>query len=92
MRITCPFCGPRDHTEFAYGGDAGAILPPLDAAPEAWLEAVYLRDNLSGRQWETWQHRAGCRAWLLVERDTLTHAISAVRLAHPGQARALESE
>jgi sarcosine oxidase subunit delta len=25
-----------------------------------------------------WQHQSGCRAWLLIERDTLTHAVGAV--------------
>ena len=92
MRIPCPFCGVRDLTEFAYGGDAGARLPPLEAPEAVWREAVYLRDNPCGRQWETWQHRAGCGTWLLIERDTLTHEILNVRLAHPDWAAALETE
>ena len=25
LRITCPFCGERDYTEFRYGGDASLI-------------------------------------------------------------------
>jgi sarcosine oxidase subunit delta len=89
MRINCPFCGERDHSEFSYGGDASIEYPPLDASAEDWHEAVFLRDNPRGLQSETWQHSYGCRMWLVVERDTLTHVIRSVRPAHPGMARAL---
>lgn len=90
MRIACPFCGLRDHSEFAYGGDGAIVYPALDATVEAWHEAVFLRENLRGVQTETWQHVHGCRMWLRVERDTLTHEILSVRPAHPGLAAALE--
>jgi heterotetrameric sarcosine oxidase delta subunit len=78
--IKCPHCGPRDHTEFSYGGDATVKRPADGASMEAWYEAVYLRDNPRGPHEELWQHVQGCRAWVVVTRDTLTHAISAVRL------------
>ena len=90
IRIPCPFCGPRDHSEFAYGGDASVEYPALDASTEAWHDAVFLRDNPKGRQAETWQHVHGCRMWLVVERDTVTHEVFSVRAAHPGMAEALE--
>lgn len=91
LRIACPFCGLRDHSEFAYGGDGSVVYPALDAPMQDWHDAVFLRDNLCGPQLETWQHLLGCRMWLLVERDTLTHEIFSVRPAHPGLALALES-
>ena len=78
--IHCPHCGPRDHTEFSYGGDATVKRPADGASVEAWSEYVYLRDNPRGAHQELWQHAQGCRAWLVVTRDTLTHAIDAVRL------------
>lgn len=89
LRIPCPFCGPRDQTEFTYEGDASVVYPPLDASTEAWFEAVYLRENPRGPVRELWHHLHGCRAFLVVERDTLTHAIGTVTLAHPGMAEAL---
>ena len=92
LRIHCPFCGERDHSEFSYGGDASVEYPALDAPAEAWHDAVYLRDNPRGLQAETWQHLHGCRQWLVVERDTLTHEIRSVRLAHDGIADALSDE
>lgn len=83
MRIPCPVCGPRGVEEFAYGGDAGIARPALDAPASEWQPAVYARANPRGGHREYWQHVAGCRAWLMVERDTLTHAIGAVRLVGP---------
>jgi heterotetrameric sarcosine oxidase delta subunit len=78
--INCPHCGPRDHTEFSYGGDATVKRPADGASVETWFEYVYLRDNPRGPHKELWQHVQGCRAWLEVTRDTLTHAIGDVRL------------
>ena len=91
IRIPCPFCGERDHSEFSYGGDASIEYPPLDAPAEDWLKAVFERENPAGMQSETWHHANGCRMWLIVERDTTTHEIKSVRPAHDGYARALES-
>jgi sarcosine oxidase subunit delta len=82
LRITCPHCGERDHSEFGYGGDATIKYPALDNRDEeAWFRAVYLRKNPRGPHKELWQHVNGCREWLVVERDTLTHEIFSVALA-----------
>ncbi len=89
MRIPCPFCGDRDKAEFTYEGDATAIRPALDAPAEDWLKAVYLRENPKGPHQELWRHVLGCRSFVIVERDTLTHEITGSRLAHPGMARAV---
>ena len=89
LRIDCPFCGPRDHSEFTYGGDATIEYPALDAPMEEWHDAIFLRDNIRGMQAETWHHANGCRMWLVVERDTMTHEIKSVRAAHDGYASAL---
>jgi methylglutamate dehydrogenase subunit B len=79
LRIACPWCGPRDHDEFRYGGDASVRRPAHDDAdPEAWYRYVYVRANPRGPHKEYWQHVMGCRQWLVVERDTATHAIASV--------------
>lgn len=76
LRITCPWCGERDHTEFTYGGDARRPRPaPDDASFERWMDYTYLRDNPCGVQREYWQHSHGCRQWLCVTRDVVTHEI-----------------
>ena len=89
IRIDCPFCGPRDHAEFSYGSDASIQYPALDAPMEAWHDAIFLRENVRGMQAETWHHVNGCRMWLVVERDTMTHEIKSVRPAHDGLASVL---
>jgi heterotetrameric sarcosine oxidase delta subunit len=72
VEIPCPNCGPRDHGEFAFGGE----LRPLEAADEAEdFRRVFLRDNPAGLQRERWFHLFGCRRWLTIERDTRTNRI-----------------
>jgi heterotetrameric sarcosine oxidase delta subunit len=83
MRITCPFCGERDSREFTYLGDATVERPAEGSRAEAVFDYVYLRRNPAGPHREHWQHSSGCRAWLVVDRDTRTHAITAV-IAAPG--------
>lgn len=82
MRIECPCCGLRDHGEFVYGGDATRARPSLDNANlDHWSDYVFMRANPCGQHLEYWQHASGCRQWILVKRDTLSHRIASVRLA-----------
>ncbi|MFF0946732.1 sarcosine oxidase subunit delta [Rhizobium leguminosarum] len=77
--ISCPHCGARPKEEFSIRGDAGLARPAPDADAEAWFDYVYLRDNPRGRHSEYWHHSSGCRRWLIVERDTVTHVVHGVR-------------
>lgn len=82
MRIDCPLCGLRDNGEFAYLGDASPVRPQgSDVSPEAMIDYVYLRANIAGPHRELWYHTMGCRAWLVITRDTRTHRIDDVALA-----------
>jgi len=83
LRIPCPCCGARDIREFAYLGDATLHRPDAAAADatHAFAEYVYLRDNPAGEHRELWYHAAGCRSWLVVTRNTVTHAVTAARRA-----------
>lgn len=82
MRITCPCCGERDYGEFAIYGDASRQRPHMDDTDfETWYDYVYTRPNPKGRHVEFWQHIQGCRQWLVVERDTVTHEVYGVSLA-----------
>ena len=84
IRIKCPFCGERDHNEFTYAGDATKIRPENNCSDMgAWINFVYIRDNPKGPHFEYWHHTHGCRQWLIVERDTITHEVIDVRLAKP---------
>jgi heterotetrameric sarcosine oxidase delta subunit len=82
MLITCPYCGPRDLVEFSYQGDANRTQPdPMSNHPQAWTDYVFQRSNAAGPHREFWQHAGGCRAHLVVVRDTTTHEIHSVALA-----------
>lgn len=82
MRITCPNCGERDRREFYYQGDAVALARPApDAGDQAWDDYLHNRDNPAGLTRDLWYHEGGCGAWLVVERDTVTHAVHSATLA-----------
>ncbi|UWQ21495.1 sarcosine oxidase subunit delta [Jannaschia sp. W003] len=81
MLIDHPLLGPRDASEFTFMGDAALLRRPEDGDVEALADYVYLRDNPAGRHRELWLHEMGDRSLLVVERDTTTHEIHAVRLA-----------
>jgi heterotetrameric sarcosine oxidase delta subunit len=76
--IPCPYCGPRAQSEFSYGGDANVQRPdkPEDADDQAWIDYLYFRDNPKGGHVELWQHIHGCRRWLRVARDVVSHEVS----------------
>ena len=80
LLIRCPWCGPRDETEFAYGGEAHIIRPP---EPETlsdaeWADYLFMSKNPRGRHREQWCHTAGCRRWFNAQRDTVTYDFDAV--------------
>jgi heterotetrameric sarcosine oxidase delta subunit len=80
LLIPCPWCGPRDETEFRYGGQAGIERPAdPDALDDAeWATFLFMRDNPKARFRERWVHAAGCRRWFNLVRDTVSHRIIAV--------------
>lgn len=81
MRIECPYCGRRDQGEFIYLGDAGKQRPEPAAGEAAMFDYVYLRQNPAGWLRELWYHGTGCRAWLVVTRNVVTHEIREVTAA-----------
>jgi sarcosine oxidase subunit delta len=78
MRTPCPYCGDRDLSEFTVRGEA---RPAPTGDPAADHARVYERTNPAGPTRELWYHGTGCRSWLVVERDTRTHAVLSVALA-----------
>jgi sarcosine oxidase subunit delta len=85
MRIVCPHCGERPVDEFVDLGAAGLKRPDAGAGMSDWVDYVYLRDNKAGAHRELFYHVGGCRAWLVVTRDTRTHAIASVTAAREQQ-------
>ena len=83
MIIDHPLLGQRDAAEFVVKGDASLIDRPdgMTATPEELHDYAYLRDNPAGEHRELWYHEQGDRSWLVVTRNTLTHAVTKVELA-----------
>ncbi|MHC6219717.1 sarcosine oxidase subunit delta [Arthrobacter sp. MMS24-S77] len=80
LLISCPNCGPRDETEFHYGGQAHVAYPenPDALTDRQWAEYLFYRDNTKGAFAERWVHSTGCRQWFNMLRDTVSYDIQAV--------------
>jgi sarcosine oxidase subunit delta len=80
LLLNCPWCGPRDETEYHYGGQAHVPFPenPSELTDEEWAEYVFFRDNPKGPFAERWLHSVGCRRWFNVVRDTASYLVLAV--------------
>lgn len=80
LLIPCPWCGPREESEFTYGGEAHIVRPPEpDALTDAqWADYLFMRKNPRGLHREQWSHTAGCRRWFNVQRDTVTYQVTVV--------------
>lgn len=76
QRFPCPFCGPRDETEFHFGGEAGKVRPEPAASVSAedWGHYLHAASNSRGFSREIWVHQT-CGEFFLMERDTVTHAV-----------------
>ena len=79
LLIDCPWCGPRDQTEFHPHGEAHIVRPgdPDSLSQEEWGDYVFFRTNPKGIHYERWVHAHGCRRWFNVMRDTVTDHIHA---------------
>lgn len=84
--IECPYCGPRDETEYHHGGQAHVPYPedPDTLSDAEWARYLFYRANPRGAFAERWVHTLGCRRWFNVIRDTVTYEIHAVyRIGEP---------
>jgi heterotetrameric sarcosine oxidase delta subunit len=75
MRIPCPHCGERSAGEFVTGGPAGLRRPEGSDRLEDWIAYAHERDNPAGPHRELFYHAHGCRNWIVVARDTRSHAV-----------------
>jgi heterotetrameric sarcosine oxidase delta subunit len=83
--LDCPNCGPREVTDFGFGGEVRS-RPRSRPTPRELGAYNYLRRNVAGVQREWWYHRSGCRAWFVAERDTTTNRVLSTALPEPSGA------
>ena len=72
LQIPCPHCGPREFSEFSFGGEVRELTSP---DPRRDFDRVYLHENGAGPQVERWFHAYGCRRWFVIRRDTVENRI-----------------
>ena len=71
--LTCPINGPRNITEFVWGGEV-KVMPDVAASDGAWTEYLFLDANVAGEIDEWWLH-APTNTWFIARRNTLTDTI-----------------
>jgi sarcosine oxidase, subunit delta len=82
--LSCPNCGPREVTDFGYGGELNP-RPKSTPSLRELGEYNYFRANVAGIQREWWNHRSGCGAWFIAERDTRTNEVMWTELPGSGE-------
>lgn len=95
MLINCPHCGPRNETEFHYGGQAHVAYPadPYALTDQEWARYLFYRKNPKGAFAERWVHSLGCRKWFNAVRDTTTYEfLPAQDLPAEDRSEAIEAE
>ena len=70
----CPMNGPRNISEFVYGGEVKTMPNPLTCSEKAWADYVFYSDNVAGVVTEWWLHSASSY-WFIAERNTVTDEI-----------------
>jgi heterotetrameric sarcosine oxidase delta subunit len=54
--LPCPYCGPRNASEFRYVGEVSERPDPNEAGVDEWRTYLYARNNPAGWTTETWYH------------------------------------
>ena len=72
--MNCPLNGPRNISEFSYGGEVEPMPNPNTSTGAEWSEYLFLTDNPAGLVREWWMHTA-TSYWFIAERNTVTDKI-----------------
>ena len=74
LLIPCPHCGDRAQSEFDYVRTLDSFVT-LDMAPETAMKTLFERTNPRGEDDELWRHSQGCRQFVTLRRNRVTHEI-----------------
>lgn len=72
--LTCPLNGPRNISEFVYGGEVREMPDPQSCSDREWAEYVFYHDNAIGIVREWWLHAAS-GYWFIAERHTASDEV-----------------
>jgi sarcosine oxidase subunit delta len=72
--MPCPINGPRNISEFVYGGEVITMPDPNSCSDKEWAEYVFYSDNQIGVVREWWLHLPS-GYWFIAERHTQSDEI-----------------
>jgi heterotetrameric sarcosine oxidase delta subunit len=83
--FSCPFCGPRNETEFHFAGELGKVRPDTtqDVTSGDWASYLYAQRNEKGAVREVWMHLT-CSELFVMERDSVTMDVLGSRALRGG--------
>jgi sarcosine oxidase subunit delta len=70
----CPMNGPRNISEFVWGGEVRDMPDPRAGTDRDWAEYLFIENNTKGVVREWWMH-APTSYWFIAERNTETDEI-----------------
>jgi len=80
--MNCPLNGPRNISEFVYGGEVRTAPDCQVCSDREWADYVFYSDNAAGLVAEWWLHAASSY-WFIAERHTVTDEV--VRTFDPSE-------
>jgi sarcosine oxidase subunit delta len=72
--MNCPLNGPRNISEFVWGGDVKAMPDPAACSDKDWTDYLFIEENAAGVVLEWWLH-APTNYWFIARRNTVTDDI-----------------
>ena len=72
--LNCPLNGPRNVSEFVWGGEVKPMPDPNGATAQEWAEYVFLENNKAAVVREWWCH-VPTSFWFIAERNTVTDEV-----------------
>lgn len=72
--LNCPLNGPRNISEFVYGGEYHAFQNPAAFNSTEWANELYMQANSADNVVEWWCHSASAY-WFLAERNTVSDEV-----------------
>ncbi len=72
--MNCPLNGPRNISEFVYGGEVKTMPNALTCSDKEWADYVFYSDNTIRVIAEWWYHSAS-GYWFIAERHTASDEI-----------------
>jgi sarcosine oxidase subunit delta len=72
--MNCPLNGPRNISEFVYGGEVTEMPDPRSCSSRQWADYIFNSANSAGVVREWWCH-APTSFWFIAERNTVTDEI-----------------